>query len=73
MGEPRKIAGCSVLKEAPAREHNSYKVVICKLPDDAQEAPHRYVVWYIDRQDKPSDAGFFEAREAAQAEFESRT
>ncbi len=73
MGEPKTIAGCSVLKEAPAREHDRYKVVICQLPDAAQEEAHRYVVWYIDRQDRPSDAGFFEARNDAQAEFERRT
>ncbi len=68
----RIIAGCSVLKEAPARERSRYKVVICQLPD-AREGADRYVVWYIDRKDKPSAARFYKAREAAQAEFERRT
>ena len=73
MGEPRIISGCSVLKEAPARERSRYKVVICQLPDAAQKGAYRYVVWYIDDKDMPSDGRFYEAREVAQAEFERRT
>ncbi len=68
----RTVAGCSVLKEAPAREPSRYKVVICRLPD-VQKGEPRYVVWYIDDKDKPSGGGFFKARAAAQAEFERRT
>ncbi len=71
MGEQRTVAGCSVLREAPARESNRYKVVICQLPD-VKEGEARYVVWYIDREDRPSGAKFFKARAAAQAEFERR-
>ncbi len=73
MGEPRiiAIAGCSVLRVAPARERSRYKVVICQLPD-VEEGEARYVVWYIDREDKPSAARFYKARAAAQAEFERR-
>ena len=33
----RTVAGCFVLKEAPAREPSRYKVVICQLPDAPQE------------------------------------
>ena len=44
MGEPRKIAGCSVLKMATAREYSRYKVVLCELPD-VKEGGSRYVVW----------------------------
>ena len=76
MGEPKVIAGCSVLKEAPAREHSRYKVVICQLPDaqeGAQEGLHRYVVWNIDDKDRPSDGQFYNEREDAQSEFERRT
>ena len=40
MGEPRTIAGCSVLKEATAREYSRHKVVICELPD-AKEGENR--------------------------------
>ena len=72
MGEPRIISGCSVLKEAPARERSRYKVVICQLPDAKQWEP-RYVVWYIDDKDMPSDGRFYKARGVAQAEFERRT
>ncbi len=67
----KTVAGYSVLNEAPAREPSRYKFVICQLPD-AQEGADRYVVWYIDREDKPSGAKFFKARAAAQAEFERR-
>ena len=72
MGEPRTVAGCSVLKEAPTREPSRYKVGICQLPD-AHEGTDRYVVWYIDHKDKPSGGSFFKARAAARAEFERRT
>ena len=71
----RIIAGCSVLKEAPARERSRYKVVICQLPDaqeGAQEGAHRYVVWYIDDKDNPTCGRFCKEREAAQSEFERR-
>ncbi len=83
MGEPRTIAGCSVLKEAPAREHSRYEVVICQLPDAKEgEQPRtrsattgvpRYVVWYIDDQDKPTDGRYCKEHEAAHAEFDRRT
>ena len=72
MGEPRKIAGCTVLKAANAREYSRYKVVICQLPDVKIGEP-RYVVWYIDPKEKPTDAEFYEEDEDAQAEFERRT
>ena len=72
MGEPRKIAGCTVLKEANAKEYSRYKVVICQLPDVKIGGP-RYVVWYIDPKEKPTDAEFYEEDEDAQAEFERRT
>ncbi len=72
MGEPRTIAGCSVLKEATAREYSRHKVVICELPD-AKEGENRFVVWYINNKDKPTAGQFYEEREAAQAEFDRRT
>ena len=72
MGEPRVIAGCLVLKTAPARIHRRYKVVICHLTDVKKGAPH-YVVWYIDDKDKPTDGRFYRKREAAQSEFDRRT
>ncbi len=72
MGEPRIVAGCSVLKEAPAREPSRYKVVICQLPE-AKEGLPRYVVWYIDGKDEPTYGRFYKEREDAQAEFERRT
>ena len=72
MGEPRKIAGCSVMKEAPARESSHYKVVICQL-SGAKKGELHYVVWYIDDNGKPTGGNFYEDREAAQAEFERRT
>ncbi len=72
MREQRTVAGCSVLREAPARETSRSKVVLCEIPD-AQEGADRYIVWYIDSKDEPSGARFFKARAAAQAEFESRT
>ncbi len=53
MGEPRVVAGCLVLKAAPAREPSRYKVVICHLSKKKGEP--RYVVWYIDDKD-PADA-----------------
>ena len=68
----RTVAGCSVLKEAPAREPSRYKVVICELLDAKRWEP-RYVVWYIDDKDKPSDGRFYKARKVAQGEFERRT
>ncbi len=75
MGKQRMIAGCLVLQEAPAREWARYKVVLCKMPVsiEATEEKDTYVVWYIDRKDKPSDGRFFKARAAAQAEFGRRT
>ncbi len=75
MSEQRAIAGCLVLQEAPAREWARYKVVLCKMPVsiEATEKKDTYVVWYIDRKDKPSDGRFFKDRAAAQAEFMRRT
>ncbi len=72
MGEPKKIAGCLVLKEAPARVLSRYKVVICQIPD-AEEGESRYIVWYIDDKDKPTVGQFYKQRENAQDEFERRT
>ncbi len=75
MGKKRMIAGCLVLQEAPAREWARYKVVLCQMPVsiEATEEKDTYVVWYIDRKDKPSDGRFFKDRAAAQAEFTRRT
>ncbi len=76
------IAGCLVLQEAPARELVRYKVVLCEMPlppEPTEETPEptqktdSYVVWYIDRKDKPSSGRFFKDRAAAQAEFTRRT
>ena len=72
MGEPRKIAGYSVLQEAPARERSHYKVVICQLPD-AKEGENRFVVWCIDDKGNPTGGRFYKEREVAQSEFERRT
>ena len=72
MGEPRKIAGCSVLKEATAREYSRYKVVICQL-SDVKKGESRYVVWYIDANDKPTEGRFYRENTDAQSEFERRT
>ncbi len=71
MGEPRRIAGCSVLKAAPARERSRYKVVICQLPD-AKKGENRFVVWYIDDRGNPTGGRYYEEREAAQSEFDRR-
>ena len=71
MGEPRTIAGCLLLKEAPARELHRYKVVICQLPTTKGAEP-RYIVWYIDDKDKPTDGRYYKEREDAQSEFERR-
>ncbi len=75
MGKQRAIAGCLVLQEALANERGRYKVVLCKMPVsiEATEQKDTYVVWYIDRKDKPSDGKFFNALAAAQAEFARRT
>ncbi len=72
MGEPKTIAGCLVLKEATAREYSRYKVVICELPT-AKGAEPRYMVWYIDDKDKPTEGKSYQEREDAQSEFERRT
>ena len=72
MGEPRKIAGCSVLKVATAKEYSRYKVVLCELPD-VKEGGSRYVVWYVDASDKPTDGRFYVESTDAQSEFERRT
>ena len=72
MGEPRTIAGCLVLKEAPARELHRYKVVICQLPTTKGAEPH-YIIWYIDAKDKPTEGQSYKEHEAAQSEFEWRT
>ncbi len=71
MGEPRVIAGYSVLKVAPAREPSRYKVVICHL--GRKKGEPNYVVWYIDDQDRPTGGRFYEERENAQSEFDRRT
>ncbi len=82
MGEQRMIAGCLVLQEAPARELARFKVVLCETPvsPEATEGtpePTRetdsYVVWYIDREDKPYGGSFFKTCAAAEAEFARRT
>ncbi len=75
MGKQRMIAGCLVLQEAPAHAWARYKVVLCELPSspEATEETNSYVVWYIDRKDKPSEGGFFKTHVAAQAEFRRRT
>ena len=82
MDEPRTVAGCLVLKEAPAQEPARYKVVLCEIPlspEPTEETPEptqktdSYVVWYIDQKDKPSGGRFFKARAEAQAEFKRRT
>ncbi len=75
MGKQRMIAGYLVLQEAPARELVRFKVVLCELPvsPEATEETDRYVVWYLDRKDKPLGARFFKDRAEAQAVFESRT
>ncbi len=72
MGEPKKIAGCPVLKQAPASKRSRYKVAICQVPD-AEEGETRYVVWYIDDQGKPTGGRFYKQRANAQSEFERRT
>ncbi len=72
MSEPKIIAGCPVLKEAPARKRSRYTVVICQVPD-AQEGENRYVVWYLDDKDKPTGGRFYKQRANAQSEFERRT
>ncbi len=72
MGEPRVVAGCLVLKAAPAREHSRYEVVICQLPEKKGAEP-RYVVWYIDDKDKPSDGRLYNARKVEQCEYELLT
>ncbi len=71
MGEPKTIAGCLVLKEAPAREPRRYKVVICQLPTTKGTEPH-YIVWYIDDKGKPTEGRSYKEREAAQSEFDRR-
>ncbi len=71
MGEARTIAGCLVLQEAPAREPSRYKVVICQLPTTKGAEP-RYIVWYIDDKDKPTEGETYKEREAAQSEFDRR-
>ncbi len=82
MGEQRMIAGCLVLQEAPARKLARCKVVLCEMPlppEPTEETPEptqetdSYVVWYIDRKDKPFGVKFFKARAAAKAEFGRRT
>ena len=82
MGKQRMIAGCLVLQEAPARELLRFKVVLCEMPvspEATEETPEptretdRYVVWYLDRKDKPLGAKFFKAHAEAQAEFGRRT
>ena len=82
MGKHRMIAGCLVLQEAPARELLRFKVVLCEMPvspeakegtPEPTEEIDSYVVWYLDRKDKPLGAKFFKARGAAQAEFARRT
>ncbi len=75
MGEKRMIAGCLVLREAPAHEQAHHKVVLCEIPaaPEDQKAADRYIVWYIDHNDRPCGARFFKDRAAAQAEFERRT
>ena len=72
MGEPRKIAGCPVLKKAPGRNRNRYQVAICQVPG-AEEGENRYVVWYIDDKNKPIGGRFYKQRATAQEEFERRT
>jgi hypothetical protein len=72
MGEPKTIAGCQVLKVAPALDPSRYKVVICQLAD-AEEGKNRYVVWYIDDQDKPTGGRFYKESEAANFDFDQRT
>ncbi len=72
MGEPRIIAGCLVMKAAPARESSRYKVVICHLTGAKKGTPH-YVVWYIDDKDNPTDGQFYEQLKDAQSEFDQRT
>ncbi len=69
------IGGCLVLKEAPAHELFRYKVVLCEIrvPLEAMEETDSYVVWYIDRKDKPSRGRYFKDRARAQAEFKRRT
>ncbi len=69
------IAGYLVLQEAPARELVRFKVVLCEMPvsPEATEGTNTYVVWYLDRKDKPLGSRFFKDRAAAQAEFERLT
>ncbi len=82
MGIQRMIAGYLVLQEAPARELVRFKVVLCEMPlppEPTEETPEptqktdSYVVWYIDRKDKPYGGRFFKTSAAAQAEFKRRT
>ncbi len=75
MGKQRMIAGCLVLQEAAASEWRHYKVVLCEMPvsPEATEGTNTYVVWYLDRKDKPLGSRFFKDRAAAQAEFKRRT
>ncbi len=75
MGKQRMIAGCLVLQEAPAHAWARYKVVLCEIrvPLEPTEETDTYVVWYIDRKDKPSGGRFFKTHAAAQAEFARRT
>ncbi len=82
MGIQRMIAGYLVLQEEPARELARFKVVLCEIPlppEPTEETPEpteeidSYVVWYLDRKDKPLGARFFNDRAEAQAVFESRT
>ncbi len=82
MGEQRMIGGYLVLQEAPARELARFRVVLCEMPlppDPTEETPEptqktdSYVVWYLDRKDKPLGAKFFKDRAAARAEFARRT
>ena len=75
MGKQRMIAGRLVLQEALANKRGRYKVVLCEMPlsPEPTKETDSYVVWYIDRKDKPSGAWFFKARAAAQAGFARRT
>ncbi len=75
MGKQKMIGGCLVLQEAPAHAWARYKVVLCEMPvsPEATEGTNTYVVWYLDRKDKPYGGRFFKTRAEAQAEFKRRT
>ena len=76
MSDPELIDGLPVLEKRPATDPRFPWVVLCELPEPEggfEEDADRYVVWYVDRDGKPSIGIYEQMLDDALAAFESRT